>query len=491
LSVRNISFSLLTHKAAVIATLALILLFVPSPFLGAEEYSRDFLPTLDIQKKHFYDTLTLFFVDYGESEEPGAMTVNECLRIAKENNLDLSIAASKSAQAAYKIDEVKSAQNPTLNGLGTYMQRGPIPQFSLPGGGSLDVVNSSSYDTRLTAQYLISNFGILDNSKKIAYLNYIRSRVDEDRVLSNLNLDVLKTFFTIVETKGYVGVARKAIKARETQFSIAKAHYDEGVFPKYEVIRANVSLKQAEETIITAARVYELTKAQLIKILGLEQTVTVDVRRPRFEVYTLPELEYCIDQSYKYRPELIQLDIAVQIGKANVDLAGCGKNPTLLLTGTYDYQTPNFASPPSSWTAMFTVQVPIFDGGATYSRINQAKESYSQSILAKDQMKRDIALQVKSAHLSVIESLKKMDTAEANLDQAKEAYDIALIRFQEGVGTTVDLDNALVGYLQSNSSLLSAYCEYQRSWATLVNAMGYTVKGVDYEQRYNSSDRGK
>lgn len=489
MSAINRTIYLLIQKTYAIATVALMLIFVISPSLQAEEYSRDSLPTLDIQKKHFYDTLTLFFDQYSESDEPGALTVNECLKIAKDNNLDLSIAASKSAQAAYKIDEVKSAQNPTLTGLATYMQRGPIPNISL-GGASFSMINNSNYDTRLTAQYLISNFGILDNSKKIAYLNYIRNRVDEDRVMSNLNLEVLKTFFSIVETKGYVAVARKAIKARETQYNIAKAHYDEGVFPKYEVIRANVSLKQAEEVIISAARAYELTKAQLIKVLGLEQTINIDVKRPRFEVYTLPELENCIDQSYKYRPELIQMELTVQIGKANVDLAGCGKNPTLLLTSTYDYQTESIATQPSAWAAMFTIQVPIFDGGATYSRVKQAQEIYTQAQLGRDQMKRDIALQVKSAHLSVIESLKKLDTAEANLDQAKEAYDIALVRYQEGVGTTADLDNALVGYLQSNSSLLSAYCEYQRSWATLVNAMGYTVKGVDYEKIYNSSERG-
>jgi len=489
LSAINRTIYLLITRISAIAALALILLSATSPSLTAEEYSRDFIPTLDIQKKHFYDTLTLFFDQYGETDEPGAMTINDCLRIAKDNNLDLSIAASKSAQAAYKIDEVKSAQNPTLTGLGTYMQRGPIPNMNF-GGMSFSMVNNSNYDTRLTAQYLISNFGILDNTKKIAYLTYIRNRVDEDRVLSNLNLEVLKTFFSIVETKGYVGVARKAIKARETQYSIAKAHYDEGVFPKYEVVRANVSLKQAEETIITAARAYELTKAQLVKILGLEQTVSIDVKRPRFEVYRLPELENCIEQSYKYRPELIQMDLAVQIGKANVDLAGCGKNPTLLLTSTYDYQTESIAAQPSAWTAMVSISVPIFDGGATYSKVKQAQEAYTQAQLSRDQMKRDIALQVKSSHLSVIESLKKLETAEANLDQAKEAYDIALVRYQEGVGTTADLDNALVGYLQSNSSLLSAYCEYQRSWATLVNAMGYTMKGVDYEQRYNSSKRG-
>jgi outer membrane protein TolC len=485
---RNLSQHL--RKAAAIAAVVIALFSVSSSSIRAEDYVREYVPTLDVQRGHFYDTLTLFFNQYSENDEPGALTVNDCLKIARENNLDLSIAASKSTQAAYKIDEVKSAQNPTLNGLATYLQRGPIPNLSF-GGMSFNMINNSNYDARLTAQYLISNFGILDNSKKIAYLSYIRTRVDEDRVLSNLNLEVLKTFFTIVETKGYVAVARKAIKARETQYGIAKAHYDEGVFPKYEVIRANVSLKQAEEAIISAVRSYELTKAQLLKTLGLEQTATVDVKRPRFEIYKLPELEQCIDQSYKYRPELIQMELAVQIGKANVDLAGCGMNPTLLLTGTYDYQTESIATQPSAWSAMVTISMPIFDGGATYSKVKQAQEALKQAQLGRDQMKRDIALQVKSAHLSVIESIKKLDTAEANLDQAKEAYDIALVRYQEGVGTTVDLDNALVGYLQSNSSLLSAYCEYERSWATLINSMGYTVKGVDYEQVYSSPKKGR
>lgn len=453
------------------------------PEAGTETPKAILPRNLDLKRKHFLDSLTLFLQEYQQEAILDTFSLESCLKMAEENSNDLAIAISKSRAAADNIDKVKSQKNPTLSALGTYSRTGPIPQFNIPGfGGNIKIMNDVNYDLKFTAQYLITNFGTFENAKKVAYLNYIQTKVGEDRVKSDLDLKILESFFTVVETKGFVAVAMQAIKAKELQCNLAKANYEAGTFPKFEVIQANVGLKNAQLEVIKAAKRLELVKANMRNLLGLKQTKEFDIRRPRFILHPVPDLESAIKTAYENRPEVTQLDIAVDIATTNVDLAYSGYNPTLLLVTTYDYQTENFARTPTQWNLALNLQVPIFDGGLAWAQIKQAKEALLQAKLAREQLKRDIALQVKSAHLSVNESIKKMETAEANLEQAQEAYDIALVRYQEGLSTHLELDNSLVDWLNSHAALISAYCEYQRSWASLIYAMGLSLKGVYYEQ---------
>lgn len=461
----------------------LVMLFLICTPVGAQPQGASVPPNLDIKKRHFYDSLTMFFRAYGEGSTESQLTLGDCIKIAEDNSNDLSIARSKTRSAADRIEEVKSAQNPQLSASAYYLKQGPIPSFTIPGfGGPIQLISDTNYDLKLTASYLISNFGLIDIAKKVAFLSYMQSKVDEDRVRADLELNVIRNFFTLVENEGFVTVAKRAISAKELQYKIAKANFDEGIFPKFEVIQASVGLKNAELSVVEAARGMELVRAQVRNLLGIQQTAALDVRRPAFLMYPTPELEKAIDVAFLNRPEMAQLDIAVDIARANVDLAANGKNPSILLVSTYDQMTEGFGRTPTAWTTSLNFQVPIFDGGTTWAKIKQAKESLTQAELARDQLKRNIALEVKSSHLSVIESRQKLDTAEANLEQAQEAYDIALVRYEEGIGTNLELDNALVNYLNANATVLSAYCEYERSWASLVHSMGLLLKGGYYDQ---------
>lgn len=438
---------------------------------------------LDVRKRHLYDSLTMFFQEFERGAVSNSLTVEQSMKISEQNSNDLAISESQTRSAADKIDEVRSLQNPTLGITGTYYKIGPIPEFVIPGSTNpVKLMSDSNYDLKFTAQYLLSNFGNLQNSKKAACLNFMQSKVGEDRVRSDLLLSVVLSFFNVVEKKGYMAVAEQGIRAKELQYKLARDNFEAGTFPRYEVIQANVGLKDAELLVIQSAKELELQKANLRKLLGLDQTAELDVRRPRFAQYPLPNLEECIELAYKERPEITQLQLAVEIAKVNVDLAYGGKNPVLLLVSTYDNQTQTFASTPSQWNLAFNFKIPVFDGGLTWAQVKQAKESLEQANLALAQLKRDIAFQVKSAHLSVMESIKKFDTAEANIEQATEAYDIALMRYQEGISTHLELDNALVVYLNAHANLLSAFCEYQRSWAALMYATGSSLKGVYYDQ---------
>ena len=66
---------------------------------------------LNVKDKHFYDALSVFFGEIINNENAQTMTFYDVLHKAEENSTEIETAKSKTKQASYIIDEVKSEKN--------------------------------------------------------------------------------------------------------------------------------------------------------------------------------------------------------------------------------------------------------------------------------------------------------------------------------------------------------------------------------------------
>ena len=433
---------------------------------------------LNVKDKHFYDALSVFFGGIINNENGQTMTFYDVLHKAEENSTEIEIAKSKTKQASYVIDEVKSAKNLTVSGsaMGSYSQ----PVSYIAGG------NEWNWSVGISTNYLISNFGKFEDQKKMAWLSYIAQKMDEERLLTELYENVASSYLTTLELEGLHIVAQSSVVLRKEQLEIAKAKYEEGISPKYDMLTSLVSVKNAEQSLITAKKSLDLSKSNLVKMMGMPQTETINVVKPMYislEPYTL---ENAILLGYGNRIEMAQTDLQVKIAQTNVDLASKGMTPSLYWVNSYTRQNETTMKKDYSLSSTINFSIPIFDGGYTKAQKNEAKEQLKQAELSKEALERNIALQIKDALLQVEESKQKLITAEAATDMAKEAYLISLVRYKENVGTYLELDDSTTGYLNALSSLSSAYCAYERTQINLLYSLGIIVEEVN---KYENNGR--
>ncbi len=434
-------------------------------------------PVFDVKTGHFYDVLTLLFRSIAPEDAQSAITLKESLEIAEKQSMSLANARSKVNELYYRVDEVKSAKNIIVGASGSATYSGPVQTIEFD-GNTMALGSYMNWSSAVTAQYLISNFGLFEDARKMAWLSYLNAKLDEERLTEDLYSSVITSYMGALETTGLYVVAENAVELRKQQMEIAKAKYEEGISPKYDMLTTQVNLKEAEQSLITSRRAMELNKASLKNIMGLPQTQFLTVVRPIYFAKNDLDLPSAIDMAYKNRIEMAQMDMTVEIAKTNCDLAAQGKNPNLLFNGRYSLQSVGFGSSPYGWSTGFSLNIPIFDGGQTKAQLSQAKEVLKQSEYAREQTRRDIDLQVADALLRIDESRKKLQTAEASLDMARESYEISFVRYKESVGTFLELDSATVSYLQALVTLSSAYCEYERSQSNLLYSTGLLVKEV-------------
>lgn len=433
---------------------------------------------LDIEQKHFYDPLSIFLGEMSSSESGTRLTLSKTLQIAIENSVEIAKAKSMTKEAYYRIDEVKSAKGIIVNATGSGSYSQPIAQMNL-NGTTVDMGEAWNWSAGITASYLITNFGLFEDTRKAAWISYVSAKMDEERLLKELYNDISSSYLTTLELSGLYMVAQSAVEVRNSQLEIAKANYEEGVAPKYDMLTMQVNLKTAEQNLIIARRNLEQAKSNLRNRLGIPQTEDFFVVKPPYFHMTHSSLEESIQQAYLNRTEMQQMDIALEIAKTNVNIASQGSNPSLTWNNSYTLRNEVTGSNKYSWSSGLSLNIPIFDGGATKARTEQAKELLNQAILDKTQLERDIAMQIKDATLQIDENKQRLFTAEASVDMAKEAYLIALVRYQESVGTFLELDDATTNYLEALATLSSAYCAYERSLLNMLYSIGIIVEEVD------------
>lgn len=451
------------------------------PMSGSEEETgakQEQADSFEKDKERIYSLLNDFFSDMnGKGDAGKIITLIDSLRLGQRHSVGLADARSKSSQAYYVVEEVKSAKRPTLTLNGTGSWSGPVQTVSL-GDLEMQMGNDWNWNSGVATRYLISNFGLFEDSKKAAWLRYLGARVNEETVELSLYNNVMSSYFNVLEMKGLLLVANQAVSVRQLQLELSQARFEEGVSPRYDVLNSDVYVKQAQQQQTNARRALELQKASLRNILGMSQLENFDVLRPPYMEILDRDLENALELAFNNRPEIAQLNLAVETAKTNVDIAYKGKAPSLVFTGAYDIQSEGFGRTPNAWSTAISIQIPIFDGGAAKSKVAQAKEVLVQTELSLEQAKRDVAFQVNDAYLRIEESKKKLQTAESGLLLAKEAYEISLERYRESIGTYLELDDATVNYMSAMASLASAYCEFERSQVNYFYATGLLVKEV-------------
>ena len=431
---------------------------------------------LNVKDKHFYDALSIFFGGIINDENGKTMTFPEVLHKAEENSIEIETAKSKTNEASYVLDEVQTAKNLTVSGTANLGYSQPVSTG----------VHEWNWSAGISTNYLLSNFGKFEDQKKMAWLSYISAKMDEERLLTELYKDVSSSYLTVLELEGLHIVAQSSVVLRKEQMKIAKAKYEEGISPKYDMLTSLVSLKNAEQSLITAKKSLDLSKANLLKMMGMPQTETINVLRPKYISNDQYLLEDAILLGYGNRIEMSQIDLAIKIAQTNLDLMSKGLAPSLYWTNSYTRQNENMGRKDYSFNSVINFSIPIFDGGYTKAKKNEAKEQLRQAELSKESLERNIALQIKDAILQVDESKQKLNTAEAATDMAKEAYLISLVRYKENVGTYLELDDSTTGYLNALSSLSSAYCNYERAQINLLYSLGIIVEEV---KKYENNGR--
>ena len=123
------------------------------------------------------------------------------------------------------------------------------------------------------------------------------------------------------------------------------------------------------------------------------------------------------------------------------------------------------------------IGLPIFNGFGSSARVMHAKAAAKKAKYQFEDIKNNLMLELKSIHLTLIETKEKIDAGKKKLELAEKGYEIAKELYEDGMTTQLDLFGAELSLNQAELNLLQGKFEHQIAQARLSRALGKNIKG--------------
>lgn len=441
------------------------------------------------------------------------LTLDECRKLAIQNNKELQIAKEQINAAGYQQKAAVTKYFPQVSAQGMYMRTqknlnlvdwdkigGMIPQEVI--GGIMSVI-PEAYQPYLAAlpdklkaatEIDIRNLWVGDISLtqpiftggKIVSYNQIAKYAKElaetqnDTKLQEVVYITDETYWQVVSLANKKKLAQSYVELLQSMDSDVQKMIDEGVATKADGLSVKVKLNEAEVTLSKAENGLSLSRMLLAQICGLpleEEMYLSDEHLDKLPVGNQEKTTINIDEAWANRNELKSLDYAIKIYKKQENIALSEALPNVAFTANYLVTNPNMFNGyrkdfDGMWTAGFVVKVPLSGWFESSFKRNSARAETLIRRLQKEDAKEKIELEVNQSVYKVNEAQKKLQAANRNMENAGENLRIAKFGFEEGVIPSLNLLEAQTAWVSASSELIDSQIEVKLTETYLMKAMG-------------------
>ncbi len=331
----------------------------------------------------------------------------------------------------------------------------------------------NNHSNALTASLPIFTGGKLSGQIEQAKANYKYNEVGVQRTYNEMRSTVTNGYFNMLQADNLQKLNAESVTRLEDHLKNVQAQYDVGVVAKVDVLRSQVELANAQQTLIQAENSYQIAEANLNKIVGLPMDTTLQL--DNILVYNAYDktMDDCLAYAAEHRPELMQAKYNVDAAKGALKVARSGHMPQVSASASQAWSSDNWPGDDNgNWGVGVNVSLNVFDTGVTLSKIHGAEADLKKAEETYRDTVDSVNLDVRSNYLGLREAEKRINTTKLAVDQADEDYRIAQLRYMSGVGTNTDVLDAQVALTQAKTNYTQALYDYNTSKTNLETSIG-------------------
>ena len=438
--------------------------------------------------KRFKLLLSVFFVGILYiSKAQDAVSIKDAVVFALENKADAKRADLAIKKAEYKIDEAKA---------------GALPQVSANAG--------LQYNPIIQEMALTTN-GKNENGEPVKQTSIIKMGQPWN---TNVGINVYQTIF---DQRVFTGL--KAAKSTREFYQINADLTDEQIIERvatayYQVFVQEEKLKTIDKSLENTTKVKNVIKSVvengLAKPIDLDRVIVQlnNISSSRQQLVNAVEISknalkfymgYPIKQEINLEEVTIEPNLLILEDEINTstrtefkvlekqkELLGFAKEaekanlyPTVGLSGNYGLQgfgEQFITSKNYMWSDLasigLSVKVPIFTGGSTKAKINQAEIDLLDIEEQMNDTKLGLDLEYQNAKSQIENTLKSVDIQRENVSLAEKVLSNTQSNYQHGLATLteiIDSENALT---DARNNYSNALLEYKIAEVALIKAKG-------------------
>ena len=290
---------------------------------------------------------------------------------------------------------------------------------------------------------------------------------------------VKQAFYGVLLAQDSYNVYKKTFDTESAVLQDIQYKFDQGLVAEYDLITASVRLQNIIPEMLQTKNSVQLAILRLKALMGINLEVPLGIKGSLddYENEMYAEL-LDVNLSLVNNSDLRQIDLQVEQLKKVYELRTSQYLPTLTANFNYQYMSQNndFRFKDYRWdpyaTAGLTLAIPIFDGGKKHNDIKEAKLTVDQVKLQREDAERQIKLMLQNQINQIAKSIEQVNSLKSAKEQADKGYEIALKRYETGMGTIVDVNQASLGVTNTGLQYNNAIYDYVTAKSELEKVIG-------------------
>ena len=330
--------------------------------------------------------------------------------------------------------------------------------------------NSFDYNGSLGINYTIYNGGARGASIRAAEKQLRRTELDLETIVEEVRLETANNYYALQNSDAQVEIQRAAVEDAQQTLKDAQLLEKAGLGTRFDVLRAEVELAQANQQLTTALANQDIARRQLAETLSVSHSTDLATADAIAEAGTWDlELDETIVQAFKNRAELEQFLLDREINQEQRTISLAQTRPVVGANASYntndDFEDDFDIS--DSYSVGLNLEWRLFDGGAARAGARQAEKGIEIAETQFADQRNQIRFLVEQAFFELKSNQDNIATATRSVELAEESLRLARLRFQAGVGTQTDVIEAQTSLTTERGNLLSSITDYNQSFAEL------------------------
>lgn len=419
----------------------------------------------------------LSFLPGQAQEAPLVLTLEQALEIALSENPTVKVAEQEIEKTEYARKGTYAALFPQIDFSASY-DRTIKKQVMYFDNQSVPVGTDNNYSLGFSAAMPLVN-AQLWKSLDISALD-VELAVEQARS-SKIDMvnQVKKSFFAVLLAKDSYEVFLESYHNAMENYLDIERKYNQGLVAEYDLIRADVTVKNTEPNVFQAENALALAKWQLKALMAVDLDLNIECQGELTDYETDMYTDYVSsDTNLVENSSLVQMDIQTEQLQETLKMQKYEYIPTLSLTTNYQWTSmnDNFKFKDYVWNPYsvvgVTLAVPIFSGGSKYNNIRQTRVTINQIKLQREDTERNLELAVKQYRDNMATNIKQLEAARKAVDQSERGYLIAQKRYDTGAGTLLEVNDAELAMTQAKLNFNQAIYDYMVAKADLDKTLG-------------------
>ena len=324
-----------------------------------------------------------------------------------------------------------------------------FPQLALP-----EVIGPFNYiDFRAHLSQTVFDLTAINNyraANDVAKANRYSAQDARELIV----LAVGGTYLQTIAAKARMASEEAQLQSANAVFDQSRQQLEQGLIAKVDADRNEVQALTHQQRLLSLKNDLAKQKINLARMIGLPPNDQYDLSDDVPFVPAAPlTIEDALAQAFQQRADLKAADAQMRAAERAHAAARAERYPSLGVTSDYGGIGVNPNQLQTTYTAVASLKIPIWQGGRTEGDIQQSDAALAQRRAEYEDLKGQIESDVRSSYLDLQAAASQVEVAQRNVQVNKEALELTRQKVEVGV-----IDN--VQYVQAQEEVTNAEFDF-------------------------------